>query len=190
MTHPVYREECKKKRGRIPCWWAGTEEREREENPRKGRASTTTTSNKKGRKRDRKKIEAWLKARRVLTMADDFQLLLSPSREWKMENPNAGYIYIYIYIYTELIYFESFSRASLHLFSPAFTVFSVFFSSFEEIFPHRGSSVKRTPANYRWRFHGFCKLKDYTRSIRREESKCKIDFKWFLFFNLLSFRYL
>lgn len=30
MTHPVYREECKKKRGRIPCWWAGTEERERE----------------------------------------------------------------------------------------------------------------------------------------------------------------
>lgn len=135
MTHPVYREECKKKRGRIPCWWAGTEEREREENPRKGRASTTTTSNKKGRKRDRKKIEAWLKARRVLTMADDFQLLLSPSREWKMENPNAGYIHIYIYIYTELIYFESFSRASLHLFSPAFTVFSVFFSSFEEIFP-------------------------------------------------------
>lgn len=96
MTHPVYREECKKKRGRIPCWWAGTEEREREENPRKGRASTTTTSNKKGRKRDRKKIEAWLKARRVLTMADDFQLLLSPSREWKMENPNAGYIHIYI----------------------------------------------------------------------------------------------
>lgn len=165
-------------------------EREREENPRKGRASTTTTSNKKGRKRDRKKIEAWLKARRVLTMADDFQLLLSPSREWKMENPNAGYIHIYIYIYTELIYFESFSRASLHLFSPAFTVFSVFFSSFEKIFPHRGSSVKRTPANYRWRFHGFCKLKDYTRSIRREESKCKIDFKWFLFFNLLSFRYL
>lgn len=74
-------------------------EREREENPRKGRASTTTTSNKKGRKRDRKKIEAWLKARRVLTMADDFQLLLSPSREWKMENPNAGYIHIYIYLH-------------------------------------------------------------------------------------------
>ena len=39
------------------------------------------------------------------------------------------YIYICIYIYTELIYFESFSRASLHLFSPAFTVFSIFFSS-------------------------------------------------------------
>lgn len=134
MTHPVYREECKKKRGCIPCTvLVGRNRREREQNPRKGRASTITTSNKKGRKKDRKKIEAWLKARRVLTMADDFQLLLSPSREWKMENPNAGYIYIYIsiciYIYTELIYFESFSRASLHLFSPAFTVFSIFFSS-------------------------------------------------------------
>lgn len=35
-------------------------------------------------------MEAWLKARRVLAMADDFQLLLSPSREWKMENPGGG----------------------------------------------------------------------------------------------------
>lgn len=36
------------------------------------------------------RAEAWLKARRVLAMADDFQLLLSPSREWKMENPVGG----------------------------------------------------------------------------------------------------
>lgn len=131
MTHPVYREECKKKSGRIPCTvLAGKDRRENRIHVKAGHPPPSPpSSNKKGRKRDRKKIEAWLKARRVLAMADDFQLLLSPSREWKMENPNTGYIYTYIYIYTELIYFESFSRASLHLFSPAFTVFSIFFSS-------------------------------------------------------------
>lgn len=44
----------------------------------------------KGGGREREKVEAWLKARRVLAMADDFQLLLSPGREWKMENPDGG----------------------------------------------------------------------------------------------------
>lgn len=48
--------------------------------------------------REREKVEAWLKARRVLAMADDFQLLLSPSREWKMENPARGYARVCVYV--------------------------------------------------------------------------------------------
>ncbi|KAG7207997.1 hypothetical protein KM043_009577 [Ampulex compressa] len=58
-------------------------------------------------------LRAWLKARRVLAMADDFQLLLSPSREWKMENPDSG-----IYAGAELIYFESFWRGGRLLAAP------------------------------------------------------------------------
>jgi len=41
------------------------------------------------------KVEAWLKARRMLAMASHFQLLLSRSREWKMENL-VGEIYAWI----------------------------------------------------------------------------------------------
>ena len=69
--------------------------KERGSRAEKGAAAERRRKGREETEKDREKVKAWLKARRVLAMADDFQLLLSPSREWKMENPDVG-IYIYI----------------------------------------------------------------------------------------------
>lgn len=90
--------EEREKRNRAVCSrWAGQNGRERTGQGRAwcgdaGQRRAPATGSKKERDKERatERVEAWLKARRVLAMADDFQLLLSPSREWKMENPGGG----------------------------------------------------------------------------------------------------
>lgn len=125
--------------------------------------------------REREKVEAWLKARRVLAMADDFQLLLSPSREWKMENPDAapGYMDARVHMhawglnsFTLKVSREPAGTLSTRvycllylLFIPGAVVTADEIASAPQRDRPRGTPAnaarRGAPRDHRWRFRGF-----------------------------------